>query len=84
MFLRQREVVHFQRFGEALRTVEEKLAERKFYMNNMPNRILGCQNHENSCGCDRKEKDCGCDKKEENNFNCNDNRNDDCGCNRRR
>ena len=36
-YLRQREVVHFQRFGEALRTVEEKLAEKKFYMNNMGN-----------------------------------------------
>ena len=34
-FLRQREVVHFQRFGEALRTVQDKLAERKFYMNNV-------------------------------------------------
>ena len=34
-FLRQREIVHFQRFGEALRGVQEKLAERKFYMNNM-------------------------------------------------
>lgn len=43
-FLREREVVHFQRFGEALRTVEEKLAERKFYMNNM-------NNTNNSCGC---------------------------------
>lgn len=43
-FLREREVVHFQRFGEALRTVEEKLAERKFYMNNM-------NNMNNSCGC---------------------------------
>ena len=32
-FLRQREIVHFQRFGEALRGVQEKLAERKFYMN---------------------------------------------------
>ena len=34
-FLRQREIVHFQRFGEALRTVQEKLAERKFYMSNV-------------------------------------------------
>ena len=34
-FLRQREIVHFQRFGEALRTVQDKLAERKFYMNNV-------------------------------------------------
>ena len=33
-FLREREVVHFQRFGEALRGVQDKLAERKFYMNN--------------------------------------------------
>ena len=33
-FLREREVVHFQRFGEALRGVQEKLAEKKFYMNN--------------------------------------------------
>lgn len=33
-FLREREVVHFQRFGEALRGVQERLAEKKFYMNN--------------------------------------------------
>ena len=32
-FLREREVVHFQRFGEALRIVQEKLADRRFYMN---------------------------------------------------
>lgn len=31
-FLREREIVHFQRFGEALRGVQEKLAEKKFYM----------------------------------------------------
>ena len=36
-FLREREVVHFQRFGEALRGVQDKLAERKFYMNDMNN-----------------------------------------------
>ncbi len=34
-YLRQREVVHFQRFGEALRGVQDKLAEKKFYINNM-------------------------------------------------
>ena len=33
-FLREREVVHFQRFGEALRKVQDKLADKKFYMNN--------------------------------------------------
>ena len=41
-FLRQREIVHFQRFGEALRGVQDKLAEKKFYttslnMNNCNN-----------------------------------------------
>lgn len=46
-FLRQREVVHFQRFGEALRTVQEKLAEKKFYMNSNNNSMI----NENSCGC---------------------------------
>ena len=32
-YLRQREIVHFQRFGEALRGVQDKLAEKKFFMN---------------------------------------------------
>ena len=36
-FLRQREVVHFQRFGEALRSVQDKLAEKKFYMTDIKN-----------------------------------------------
>lgn len=36
-YLRQREVVHFQRFGEALRGVQDKLAEKKYYMNNCNN-----------------------------------------------
>ena len=36
-FLREREIVHFQRFGEALRGVQEKLSEKKFYMNNTNN-----------------------------------------------
>ncbi len=43
-FLRQREVVHFQRFGEALRGVQDKLAEKKFYMNDMKQ----CNN---DCSC---------------------------------
>jgi len=30
-FLREREVVHFQRFGEALRTVEEVMGKKKYY-----------------------------------------------------
>ena len=63
-YLRQREVVHFQRFGEALRTVEEKLAEKKFYMNNMGN-----MNNNTSCGTgilgmmnNNNDTDCGCKK----------------------
>ena len=32
-FLREREIVHFQRFGEALRGVQDKLAQKKFFMN---------------------------------------------------
>ena len=36
-YLREREIVHFQRFGEALRGVQDKLAEKKYYMNNMEN-----------------------------------------------
>ena len=43
-FLRQREVVHFQRFGEALRGVQDKLAEKKFYMTKM-----NCM--QNNCDC---------------------------------
>ena len=35
-FLRQREVVHFQRFGEALNRVQSKMNEKnKFFMNKM-------------------------------------------------
>lgn len=45
-FLREREVVHFQRFGEALRGVQDKLAEKKFYMNDM-------KPYTNDCGCNK-------------------------------
>ena len=46
-YLRQREIVHFQRFGEALRSVQDKLAEKKFYINN--------NNFDNNCDCSKKE-----------------------------
>ena len=36
-YLRQREIVHFQRFGEALNGVQEKLAQKRFYMNDTIN-----------------------------------------------
>lgn len=46
-FLRQREIVHFQRFGEALRGVQDKLAEKKFYMQGMKkNCDCDCENRE--------------------------------------
>ena len=41
-YLRQREIVHFQRFGEALRGVQDKMAEKKFYMANK-----NCDNQKN-------------------------------------
>lgn len=34
-YLRQREIVHFQRFGEALRGIQDRLAQKKFYTNEM-------------------------------------------------
>ena len=58
-FLREREVVHFQRFGEALRGIQDKLAQKKFYTANK-----SCMNSE--CGCMKSEvlgemdNDCGC------------------------
>ena len=33
-FLRAREIVHFQRFGEALRIVQDKLDSKNFYIMN--------------------------------------------------
>lgn len=36
-FLRQREIVHFQRFGEALRGIQDRLATKKMYMNDLKN-----------------------------------------------
>jgi len=71
-FLRQREVVHFQRFGEALRGVQDKLAQKRFYMNdfNMNNNDNGCclkefnsvNNYsvcDNVCNCNNN-NNCGC------------------------
>ena len=36
-YLREREIVHFQRFGEALNSVQEKIAEKRWYINNSLN-----------------------------------------------
>ena len=45
-FLREREIVHFQRFCEALRIVQDKLSDKKFCMNDM-NNIMQLNNN---CG----------------------------------
>jgi spore coat protein JC len=37
-FLREREVVHFQRFGEALRLVQDYLGDRKRVSMRMPDK----------------------------------------------
>ena len=47
-YLRQREIVHFQRFGEALRGVQEKLAEKKFYMQNNNMNVLNLNDMNNN------------------------------------
>ena len=67
-FLREREIVHFQRFGEALRGVQDKLATKKFYMdmdnpmftNNQNNSSMSNPGYNqnmnmnnNGCGCGR-------------------------------
>lgn len=45
-YLREREVVHFQRFGEALRGVQDKLAEKRMHT------IGNCLNdNKNNCDC---------------------------------
>ena len=41
LFLREREIVHFQRFGEALRIVQDNLDSKNFYMCN-PEFTCGC------------------------------------------
>lgn len=63
-FLREREIVHFQRFGEALRIVQDKLDSKNFYAFNPAFDRMGekreVQNHEPS----REEKCCAHDMDE--------------------
>lgn len=48
-FLREREIVHFQRFGEALRIVQDKLDSKNFYAFNP---AFDCDTKpSSSCGC---------------------------------
>ena len=46
-YLREREIVHFQRFGEALNDVQEKLYQRNYYLTGRNNN----NNNNNNCGC---------------------------------
>lgn len=47
-FLREREIVHYQRFGEALRRVQDRLDSRNFYAFNPAFEDSSCQKN---CGC---------------------------------
>lgn len=55
-YLRQREIVHYQRFAEALELVKDKMDERNFYAFN-----LSLPLNEDCCvPCGGKKKDCCC------------------------
>lgn len=49
-FLREREIVHFQRFGDALRVAQDKLDCKNFYACN-PSFDKNCPQKNNGCGC---------------------------------
>lgn len=50
-FLRAREIVHFQRFGEAIRLVQDRLDEKNFYAFNPAfDKVAPCV-EKNKCGC---------------------------------
>lgn len=81
-FLREREVVHFQRFGEALRTVQDKLAEKKFYMMSTNGDLTNCCCNSN-VDITRKEKTCSMNDNAGTNCGCNNFANSNtCGCNK--
>lgn len=79
-FLRAREIVHFQRFGEALRITQDRLDSKNFYAFNPEfnagcNRNPGCTNV--NCNTGRNN---GCSRPGNNNckMNCNNNCNNSC------
>lgn len=55
-FLRAREIVHFQRFGEGLRLVQDHLDSRNFYAFNPAFDTIGNNNCNNCCG--RNNRNC--------------------------
>ena len=51
-FLREREIVHFQRFGDALRVAQDRLDCKNFYACN-PSFDKHCPQKNGDCGCGR-------------------------------
>lgn len=51
-YLRQREIVHYQRFAEALQIVQEQLDERNFYAFNIGLPLTECCTAGQSACCD--------------------------------
>ena len=49
-FLREREIVHFQRFGDAIRVAQDRLDCKNFYACN-PSFDKDCPNNNGGCGC---------------------------------
>ena len=56
-YLRQREIVHYQRFAEGIEMVKDQLDEKNFYAFN----ISLPMDDNCSCGCDSQKKRCTCD-----------------------
>ena len=52
-FLREREVVHFQRFGDALRITQDNLDAKNFYAYNPAFDNCGDKGKKRGCGCGR-------------------------------
>ena len=61
-FLRERETVHFQRFGEALNGVQDKLAEKRWYtgMRNTTVNGINTVNNLNNKNTNNRNGSCGC------------------------
>ena len=56
-YLRQREIVHYQRFAEGIEMVKDQLDEKNFYAFNISLPI----DDNCSCGCDGQKKRYVCD-----------------------
>lgn len=54
-YLRQREIVHYQRFAEGIEMMKEQLDEKNFYAFNP---VLPFENNCTSCGCQKKKCNC--------------------------